>query len=147
MYFKLCCWLQLRALGVSTIICTAVGAAGWLAFQQSGIGIKPVVEVASLHETIALAQHQRVRMSAWISNAKSVMLNPQTETCCCKPIQVGLKSLLLFVCLCTGLGGKRVPEEVVPLRDQPFSIVVNTTCTIAVTVLARVHVVRLHYWF
>ncbi|DBA84077.1 hypothetical protein WJX77_000647 [Trebouxia sp. C0004] len=51
--------VALRALGVSTIICTAVGAAGWFAFQQSGIGIKPVVKVASLHETIALAQHQR----------------------------------------------------------------------------------------
>ncbi len=77
MHSKLCCWLQLRALGVSTIICTAVGAAGWFAFQQSGIGIKPVVEVASLHETIALAQHQRVRMSAWIT--KLVMLNPNRD--------------------------------------------------------------------
>ncbi len=54
--------LQLRALGVSTIICSAVGACAWVAFRQSGIGSKPVVEVASLHETIALAQHQRVSL-------------------------------------------------------------------------------------
>ncbi len=115
MYFKLCCWLQLRALGVSTIICTAVGAAGWLAFQQSGIGIKPVVEVASLHETIALAQHQRVRMSAWISNAKSVMLNPQTETCCCKPTQGGsaFESLLLLV-LVQDLVAKEFQKKLYP---------------------------------
>jgi len=56
-----------------------VGAAGWLALQQSGVGIKPVAEVASLHETIALAQHQRVRMSAWISIPKLLMLNPNKD--------------------------------------------------------------------
>ncbi len=115
MYFKLCCWLQLRALGVSTIICTAVGAAGWLAFQQSGIGIKPVVEVASLHETIALAQHQRVRSSAWSSNAKSVMPNPNTETCCCKPVPGGsaFESLLLFV-LVQDLVAKEFQKKLYP---------------------------------
>ena len=52
--------LQLRALGVSTVICTAVGAAAYFAFQQSGINAKPVADVASLHETISLAKHQRV---------------------------------------------------------------------------------------
>lgn len=54
--------LQLRALGVSTVICTAVGAAAFFAFQQCGINAKPVADVASLHETITLAKHQRVRI-------------------------------------------------------------------------------------
>ena len=53
-------FLQLRALGVSSVICTAVGAAAYFAFQQSGINAKPVADVASLHETITLAKHQRV---------------------------------------------------------------------------------------
>lgn len=52
--------VQLRALGVSTVICTAVGVGAWFVLQQSGVGIKPVVEVASVHETIAMAQQQRV---------------------------------------------------------------------------------------
>ncbi|KAL3139034.1 hypothetical protein ABBQ32_005836 [Trebouxia sp. C0010 RCD-2024] len=51
--------VALRALGVSTVICTAVGAAAYFAFQQSGINAKPVADVASLHETITLAKHQR----------------------------------------------------------------------------------------
>lgn len=62
LYLRVSCFseLQLRALGVSTVICTAVGAAGYFAFQQSGVNAKPVAEVASLHETITLAKHQRV---------------------------------------------------------------------------------------
>ena len=64
--------LQLRALGVSTVICSAVGACAWVAFRQSGVGIKPVVEVASLHETIALAQRQRVSFTM-ASSVSSVL--------------------------------------------------------------------------
>ena len=45
---------------MSTVISTAVGAAAYFAFQQSGVNAKPVAEVASLHETITLAKHQRV---------------------------------------------------------------------------------------
>lgn len=72
-WYKMFSWeLQLRALGVSTVICSAVGACAWVAFRQTGVGIKPVVEVASLHETIALAQRQRVSFTM-ASSVSSVL--------------------------------------------------------------------------
>ena len=51
--------LQVKALGVSTVVCGGVGACAWFALKQTGM-FKPVAEVASFHDTVALAQQHRV---------------------------------------------------------------------------------------
>jgi len=50
--------VAVKALGVSTIVCSTFGACAWFAMKQTGM-FKPVAEVASFHDTIAMAQQQR----------------------------------------------------------------------------------------
>ena len=52
--------LAARALGVSTILCTLMGGAALAAWNFAGLESRPVAEVSTFRDAIALAKQQRV---------------------------------------------------------------------------------------
>lgn len=55
--------LAARALGVSTVLCAAMGGAALAAWNFAGLESRPVAEVATFRDAVALARQQRVSTS------------------------------------------------------------------------------------
>jgi hypothetical protein len=51
--------LAVRALGVSTILCAAMGGAALAAWHLAGLESRPVADVATFRDAVALAKQQR----------------------------------------------------------------------------------------